>query len=82
VQFKANSPDVDAENGGISSNIADQATACIASNIGDPESVCFGRPVNTVFWDTNDPSQRHQTFGQASGDRGPREIQYALKITF
>ena len=80
VQFRGNSPDVDPENGGISSNLADSGVACVASNVGDPTSPCFGRAINIVAWDF--ATNGHQTFGQASGDRGPREIQYALKITF
>jgi hypothetical protein len=80
VQFRANSPDVDPENGGISSNIADNGTGCNAGNVGDSGSPCFGRTINTIAWDF--ATNGHSTFGQASGDHGPREIQYALKITF
>jgi hypothetical protein len=76
VQFRGNSPDVT----GIVSNMADTGTACIASNVGDPTSPCFGRALNTVAWSF--ATDGHQQFGQATADRGPREIQYALKITF
>ena len=76
VQFRGNSPDIT----GIDSNIADSGVACNASNIGDTGSQCFGHAVNTVGW--NFDSNGHQTFGQAQTDVGPREIQYALKITF
>jgi hypothetical protein len=35
---------------------------------------------NTVHWDR--ATQQTGNFGQVNGDRGPREIQYALKLTF
>ncbi len=83
VQFRGNSPDITS----IDSNIADAGVACTADNIGDTTSPCFGHAVNTVGWSfgpnpANGVSYGHQTFGQASADHGPREIQYALKITF
>ena len=76
VQFRGNSADVT----GIDNNIADSGLACNASNIGVLESPCFGYAINTVSW--NFDSNGHGTFGQATDDVGPREIQYALKITF
>jgi hypothetical protein len=76
VQFRGNSADVT----GIDSNIADTGVACTAVNIGDNTSPCFNRTANTVAWDF--ATNGHQTFGQVSSDRGPREIQYALKLIF
>lgn len=83
VQFRGNSPDIT----GIESNIADAGVACTAGNIGDATSPCFGHAVNTVGWSfgpnpADGTAYGHQTFGQANTDVGPREIQYALKITF
>jgi hypothetical protein len=83
VQFRGNSPDVT----GVDNNIADQGVACTATNIADSGSPCFNHAVNTVGWSFGPNPQDgiaygHQTFGQASTDRGPREIQYALKIIF
>ncbi|HVZ18138.1 MAG TPA: hypothetical protein VG897_13530, partial [Terriglobales bacterium] len=83
TQFRGNSADIT----GIDSNIADAGVACNATNVGDAGSVCYGHAVNTVGWSFGANSQDgvaygHQTFGQASADKGPREIQYALKITF
>jgi hypothetical protein len=76
VQFRGNSADVS----GIDPTLADAGVACTASNIGDNTSPCFNRPVNTVYWDF--ANYGHGQFGQVSSDRGPREIQYALKIIF
>jgi hypothetical protein len=83
VQFRTNSSDTTS----IDSNLADAGVACSASNIGDSTSPCFGHAVNTVGWSfgpnpADGTAYGHQTFGQASADHGPREIQYALKITF
>jgi hypothetical protein len=74
VQFRGNSPDIT----GIDSNLAIQGTACTAANIG--VSPCLGHQVNTVAFDFG--SDGNSSFGQAQVDKGPREIQYALKITF
>jgi hypothetical protein len=58
----------------INNQLANTATACTAAN------PCAGYAVNTVSY--NPVTQGQQNFGQATGDRGPREIQYALKINF
>ncbi len=65
----------------INTQLAGGAVACTAA------SPCAGYAVNTVQWNFAAPGQGQQNFGQAGsngtpGDRGPREIQYALKITF
>jgi hypothetical protein len=83
VQFRGNSADITS----IDSNIADAGIACTAANIGLSTSPCFNHAVNTVGWSfgpnpADGTAYGHQTFGQASADRGPREIQYALKIIF
>jgi hypothetical protein len=76
VQFRGNSADIT----GINNNIATSGLACIPSNVSDPSSACFGKPINTVRYipATDQPID----FGQATSTTGPREIQYALKITF
>jgi hypothetical protein len=63
----------------INTQLAGSAVACTAAN------PCAGYAVNTVQW--NFAANGQHNFGQAGsngspGDRGPREIQYALKVTF
>ena len=63
----------------INQQLAGSAVACTAT------TPCAGYATNTVQY--NFASNGNQNFGQAGsngspGDRGPREIQYALKITF
>jgi hypothetical protein len=63
----------------INLQLAGSAVACTAAN------PCAGYATNTVQY--NFASNGQQNFGQAGsngspGDRGPREIQYALKIIF
>lgn len=58
--------------------LANGATACTAAAL-NPE--CSGRAVNSVAFDFATQGQT-TTFGKASRARSPREIQYALKLTF
>jgi Carboxypeptidase regulatory-like domain/TonB-dependent Receptor Plug Domain len=65
----------------INLQLASGAVVCTAA------APCAGYADNTVQWNFNTPGQGQGNFGQAGsngtpGDRGPREIQYALKITF
>jgi hypothetical protein len=76
VQFLGNFQDT----GNINAILSNSVLACTAANIGDHTSACFGKPVNTTTWDAN--NTRNPSFGQATKDRGPREIQYGLKINF
>jgi hypothetical protein len=83
VQFRSNSEDIT----GIDTNLINNAVACNAGNINDTGSVCFGHAINTVGWSFGaNPhdgiAYGNQTFGQAQHDKGPREIQYSLKIEF
>jgi len=71
----------------VDNNLINNAVACNAGNIGDSASVCFGHAVNTVGWSfAANPhdgiAYGNQTFGQVQHDKGPREIQYSLKIEF
>jgi hypothetical protein len=76
----------------INLNLNSGAQACTGANVTDPTSVCFNHAVNTVGYSfagngSNIPAYGQANFGQAGsngtpGDRGPREIQYALKINF
>jgi len=53
---------------------------CNAANVANSNTPCFGLPVepnNIIGAFTRDPN-----YGTAVKDRGPREIQYALKFTF
>jgi len=66
----------------INNQLASGAVACLAGTT-DPN--CAGHSVNTVGWNFSQFGQAN--FGQAGssgtpGDRGPREIQYALKLNF
>jgi hypothetical protein len=76
VQFIGNSPDIT----GIGNTLSNSVLACTSSNVGDASSACFGRPLNTTVWDEN--NTRNPEFGIANRTRGPREIQYGLKINF
>jgi hypothetical protein len=72
---------------GNTGNFTTGGLACNSTNIVDPTSVCFNHAVNTVGWSfagngSNIPAYGNQFFGQSNNDRGPREIQYALKINF
>jgi hypothetical protein len=75
VQFLGNAQGFSGINNTLSSN----GLACTAAKVGTTGDPCFGRPANTVLWTNAD---RNAVFGQATKDRGPREIQYALKLTF
>lgn len=60
----------------LNTQLAQGAVACTAA------APCAGYATNTVQWNFATPGQGVQQFGQVTGDRGPREIQYALKISF
>jgi hypothetical protein len=60
----------------LNTQLAQGAVACTVA------SPCAGYAPNTVQWNFATPGQGVQQFGQVTGDRGPREIQYALKINF
>ena len=64
----------------INAILSNSVLACTAVNINTAGSACFGKPVNTTVWDAG--NTRNPSFGQATKDKGPREIQYALKFNF
>jgi len=71
----------------INAVLSNSVLACTLNNstsdvhsITNPTSACFNRPLNTTVWDAN--NTRNPNFGAATKDRGPREIQYGLKLTF
>jgi len=86
-----NTPQFRADN--VQNQLASGAQACTT---GVTAAVCAGHANNTVGWSFAGngissgpnaiPAYGQQNFGQAGalgvGDRGPREIQYALKINF
>lgn len=72
VQFRSNSEDIT----GVDNNLISSAVSCNGS--ADP--VCAGHAPNTVGW--NFAELGNPTFGQVQHDKGPREIQYSLKIEF
>jgi hypothetical protein len=68
----------------INNQLASTAVACLP---GTTAAVCAGHAVDTIGYSFagnggSIPAMGLQNFGQATGDRGPREIQYALKINF
>jgi len=68
----------------INYQLANTAVACLP---GTTAAVCAGHAVDTIGYSFagnggSIPSMGQQNFGQATNDRGPREIQYALKINF
>jgi hypothetical protein len=62
----------------IDPNINGNAFACTEANIGDP--LCDGHALNTLSWTF--AGRGNGDFGRVRNDKGPREIQYALKINF
>jgi hypothetical protein len=82
AQFLGNAQDSNNINTTLSSKVLACTSTAAADNhsINNPSSACFGRPINTTVWDAI--NTRNSTFGQVTVDKGPREIQYALKFTF
>jgi hypothetical protein len=82
TQFRGDSINGSGNTGAFSTG----GQACVtAAELAMP--VCAGHAVNTVGWSfagngSTIPAYGNQFFGQAGNDRGPREIQYALKINF
>jgi len=76
VQFLGNAQD----SNDINTVLSNSVLACTSANVNTTGSACFGRPLNTTVWDAD--NTRNPNFGRATRDRGPREIQYALKFNF
>jgi Carboxypeptidase regulatory-like domain len=82
VQFKGNSEDIT----GIDTNLIDTGYACtaVAQNAPDTSAQfatsCPNGVTNRVAWDF--ANNGNVAFGQVQHDKGPREIQYSLKIEF
>jgi hypothetical protein len=60
--------------------LASDGYACTTKNLTGPGTRCPDGVTNRVSWDR--ASEQVTSFGQATRDKGPREIQYALKFTF
>jgi hypothetical protein len=75
VQFLGNYQDT----GNIAPVLSNSVLACNAANI-IAKPACFGKPLNTTTWDAD--NTRNPNYGQATKDKGPREIQYGLKVNF
>jgi hypothetical protein len=74
VQFRADQ---------LNTTLATDGYACTINNVGDANfgTRCPNGVTNIVSWDR--ATEGDPNFGSLdSPDRGPREIQYALKITF
>ena len=82
VQFKGFSEDIT----GIHNDIVNSGFACTSLAATDPNTsaqfatLCPGGVTNRVAW--NFATNGTSNFGQAAADKGPREIQYSLKIEF
>jgi hypothetical protein len=81
VQFRSSSEDID----GVDTNLIDNAVACTTfyAATADPmdfAAACPGGVTNRVSW--NFAGAGNARFGQVQADKGPREIQYSLKIEF
>ena len=82
VQFKGFSEDIT----GIHNDIVGNGFACPSLAATDPDtqsqfnSLCPHGVTNRVAWNFANNGQTN--FGQAAADKGPREIQYSLKIEF
>jgi len=63
----------------IDTNINTNAVACTEANIDTPP--CAGHALNTLSWSFA-ANGNANNFGLVRNDKGPREIQYALKINF
>ncbi len=74
VQFKAGD--------NLKRTLATDGYACSVNNVGDAAFAtrCPNGVTNLVSWDR--ATEQVKDFGQATRDKGPREIQYALKFTF
>jgi hypothetical protein len=68
---------------GITTDIQNNSggLACNAGNITDSGSPCFNHAVDTIGW-SYAANGNVNNFGRVTNDKGPREIQYALKISF
>jgi hypothetical protein len=75
TQFIANTTGTSTIGNVLSNGVAPCGVTGVTSS-----PACAGLPANTVTWDAN--NTRNASFGVATKDRGPREIQYALKFTF
>jgi hypothetical protein len=80
VQFRDNSEDLTS----VDNNLINTAYACTnflsTSDPGNFASHCPSGVTNRVSWSF--ANEGNLTFGQVSHDKGPREIQYSLKIEF
>ena len=80
TQFRSNSEDIT----GVDNNLINDAVACTsylqANSPTTFASSCPGGVTNRVVG--NFATNGNQTFGQVQHDKGPREIQYSLKIEF
>jgi hypothetical protein len=70
------------DQGLFNSSIASGGYACSTTNQADAAFAtrCPSGVTNLVSWDR--ANEQTGNFGQVNGDKGPREIQYAIKFTF
>jgi hypothetical protein len=68
TQFNSIGMDLDLSNNGV------------ICQTGGTNPGCANHPNDSIYWDR--ASQQQSAFGQVENDRGPREIQYGLKIDF
>jgi len=80
---------------GMNLSLSNSGTVCAVGSSSNPATPwCAGYADNSIFWKTTSttwttptgtvviPGQLQSSFGQVANDRGPRQIQYGLKVDF
>ena len=80
---------------GMNLSLSNSGTVCAVGSSSNPATPwCAGYADNSIFWKTASttwttptgtvviPGQLQSSFGQVANDRGPRQIQYGLKVDF
>ncbi len=69
TQFNSTGMNLSLSNGGV-----------LCTGTATDPAGCAGHPVDSIFWDRS--VQQQTSFGKVENDRGPRQIQYGLKLDF
>jgi hypothetical protein len=83
TQFRGDSINTSFSNTGVTCYTTTPTSTGDAHSINNANGPCFGYALNTLAWNPLVSSGLVQgNFGQLTNDRGPRELQYGLKIDF
>jgi hypothetical protein len=83
TQFRGDSINTSFSNTGVTCYTTTPTSTGDAHSINNANGPCFGYALNTLAWNPLVSSGLVQgNFGQLTNDRGPREVQYGLKIDF